>query len=58
MNNEQISIETYKSLISISKEGIKFCGLINSGAIVAILTYMGSTATKGNLNLINTKELL
>ena len=38
---EDQAIETYKSMISISVEGLKSLLLINGGAIVAILAYMG-----------------
>jgi hypothetical protein len=39
-------IETYKSLIKISVEGFKALLLINAGAIVALLAYLGQ-ATNG-----------
>lgn len=39
-------IETYKSLITISTEGFKFCALANGGAAVAILAYLGNIAGK------------
>ena len=38
--------ETYKSLITISIEGFKFCALANGGAVVAILAYLGNVASK------------
>ena len=40
-------IETYKSLITISTEGFKFSALINGGAAVALLAYLGNVAGKG-----------
>jgi len=39
-------LETYKSLISLSTEGFKFCALANGGAAVAILAYLGNVAGK------------
>lgn len=39
-------IETYKSLITISIEGFKFCAFANGGAAVAILAYLGNVAGK------------
>ena len=39
-------IETYKSLITISGEAFKFSALINGGAAVAILAYLGNVAGK------------
>jgi hypothetical protein len=39
-------IETYKSLITLSTEGFKFCALANGGAAVAILAYLGNVASK------------
>ncbi len=35
--------ETYKSMLAISAEGIKSLLLINGGAIVAILSFLGSS---------------
>lgn len=40
-------LETYKSLITLSTEGFKFCALANGGAAVAILAYLGNVAGKG-----------
>jgi|JI8StandDraft_1071087.scaffolds.fasta_scaffold154596_2 hypothetical protein len=40
-------LETYKSLILLSVEGFKFCALINGGAAVAILAYLGNIVGKG-----------
>ena len=34
--------ETYKSLIALAVEGFRYLALINGGAIVALLTYLGS----------------
>ena len=39
-------LETYKSLITLSTEGFKFCALANGGAAVAILAYLGNVAGK------------
>lgn len=44
MNEHQL--ETYKSLMSIATEGFKFSALINGGAAVAILAYLGNIAGK------------
>lgn len=41
-------LETYKSLITISIEGFKFCALANGGAAVALLAYLGNVAGKGS----------
>jgi hypothetical protein len=38
--------ETYKSLVTLSTEGFKFCALANGGAAVAILAYLGNVAGK------------
>lgn len=40
-------LETYKSLITLSTEGFKFCALANGGAAVAILAYLGNVVGKG-----------
>lgn len=42
--SEEHAVETYKSLISISVEGLKTLLLINGGAVIAILTYIGNSA--------------
>jgi hypothetical protein len=39
--NDEHAIETYKSLISISVELLKSLLLLNGGAIVALLAYIG-----------------
>jgi hypothetical protein len=37
--------ETYKGLITLSVEGLKMLALVNGGAAVAILAYLGSIAS-------------
>jgi hypothetical protein len=39
-------LETYKSLITIAIEGFKYLALINGGAIVVLLAYLGDVAGK------------
>jgi uncharacterized BrkB/YihY/UPF0761 family membrane protein len=39
-------LETYKSLVTLSTEGFKFSALINGGAAVALLAYLGNVAGK------------
>jgi hypothetical protein len=46
MSDDSHLNETYKSLITISIEGFKFCALANGGAAVAILAYLGNVAAK------------
>jgi hypothetical protein len=48
VSENQRFTETYKSLITISIEGFKFCALANGGAAVAILAYLGNIAGKGS----------
>src|SRR4030095_14550207 len=43
------AIETYRSLISISLAGLKTLMLINGGAVVALLTYLGPSPQGPNL---------
>lgn len=38
--------ETYKSLVTLSIEAFKFSALINGGAAVALLAYLGNLSTK------------
>ena len=40
-------LETYKSLLALALEGFKFCALVNGGAAVAILAYLGNVAGRG-----------
>lgn len=39
--NEEHALETYKSLITVSMEGLKTLLLINGGAVVAMLAFLG-----------------
>jgi hypothetical protein len=39
-------VETFKSLVQISLEGLKLLALFNGGAAVALLAYMGNIAGK------------
>ena len=39
-------LETYKSLVTLSTEGFKLSALINGGAAVALLAYLGNVAGK------------
>lgn len=41
------AIETFKSLIQISLAGLKLLALLNGGAAVALLAYLGNVAGKG-----------
>lgn len=48
MNSQETQIaETYKSMITLSVEGFKFCALANGGAAVALLAFLGNVASKG-----------
>lgn len=40
------AIETYKSLIQISVQGLKLLAVLNGGATVALLAYLGNVAGK------------
>lgn len=40
---ENHTLETYKSLISVSMEGLKTLLLINGGAVVAMLAFLGQS---------------
>lgn len=42
--SEEHAAETYRSLITVSVEGFKTLLLINGGAVVAILAYLGQSA--------------
>jgi hypothetical protein len=43
---EEYILETYKSLISFGTESIKALLLLNGGALIAILAYLGDSHTK------------
>ncbi len=47
--NEEHAIETYKSLISISTEGMKALQLVNGGAVVALLAYLGQASNRAGV---------
>jgi hypothetical protein len=42
--NQERLTETYKSLITLSVEGFRYLALINGGAVVILLSYLGNTA--------------
>jgi hypothetical protein len=44
---DEHAVETFKSLIQISLEGLKLLALFNGGAAVAVLAYMQTVAGKG-----------
>jgi len=43
--NEEHAVETYKSLISLGTQSLKTLQLLNGGAIVALLAYVGRSPT-------------
>jgi hypothetical protein len=45
--HDQHKLETYKSMVTISLEAIRTLFLLNGGAIVALLAYLGQVAAKG-----------
>jgi len=45
--NQERLTETYKSLINLSIEGFRYLALINGGAVVALLTYLGNVTKNG-----------
>jgi uncharacterized membrane protein YqgA involved in biofilm formation len=47
--NEEHALETYKSLISISTEGMKALQLVNGGAVVALLAYLGQVSNRAGV---------
>jgi hypothetical protein len=42
--DKERAVETYKSLIQISVEGFKLLAVLNGGAAIALLAYLGNTA--------------
>ncbi|MBI4199496.1 MAG: hypothetical protein HY535_03370 [Chloroflexi bacterium] len=44
--NEEHAIETYKSLISIGSQALKTLQLLNGGAIIALLAYLGQVSVR------------
>lgn len=41
-------LETYRSLITISLEGFRYLALVNGGAIVALLAYLGDVQSNSS----------
>jgi hypothetical protein len=46
-------LETYKSLIQLSIEAFRFSALVNGGAAVALLAYLGNVASTSGATVIN-----
>lgn len=44
--------ETFKSLVTLSVEALKMLALINGGAAVAVLTYLGNLAGKASAPVV------
>src|SRR5436190_8712498 len=55
--NEDQALETYKSMIAIGTEALKALQLINGGAIVALLAYLGQVPDRGHLAPLAAKPL-
>ena len=51
--NEEHALETYKSLINIGTLSLKALQLLNGGAIVALLAYLGQTGPVAVANQIS-----
>jgi hypothetical protein len=49
--------ETYKGLITLSVELLKISALVNGGAVIAILTFCGNLASKGQSSLLGNFKL-
>ena len=47
--NEDQALETYKSMIAIGTEALKALQLINGGAIVALLAYVGQDSQRPHI---------
>jgi hypothetical protein len=45
--SKEHAVETFKSIVQISLEGLKLLALFNGGAAVALLAYLGNVAGKG-----------
>lgn len=47
--NEEHALETFKSLITVAMEGLKALLLINGGAVIALLAFLGQSPLGANL---------
>src|SRR5258705_12584559 len=47
--NEDQALETYKSMIAIGTEALRALQLINGGAILALLAYLGQAPDRSHL---------
>src|SRR6266550_2692583 len=56
--SEDQALETYKSMITIGTEALKALQLINGGAIVALLVYLGQAPERAHLAPLAAKPLL
>ncbi len=55
--SEDQALETYKSMIAIGTEALKALQLINGGAIVALLAYLGQVPDRAHLAPLVAKPL-
>ncbi len=55
--DEDQALETYKSMISVGTEALKALLLINGGAIVALLAYLGQASGRLQLAALAAKPL-
>ena len=55
--DEDQALETYKSMISVGTEALKALQLVNGGAIVALLAYLGQASGRPQLAALVTKPL-
>ena len=56
--DEDHALETYKSMISVGTEALKALQLINGGAVVALLAYLGQASGRPQLGALAAKPLL
>jgi len=44
--DDERALETYRSMISVGTEALKALQLLNGGAVIALLTYLGHTSAR------------
>lgn len=50
--DERHALETYRSLVTVATEGMKALQLVNGGAVVALLAYLGQAANRDQMGQV------
>lgn len=48
MDDKEVSAELYRSVLAFAQQAINFCFLLNGGAIIGLLTFLGNVPPTGS----------